>query len=135
MLEMANRSIPTSIREKINVTMRELEVEREKKNRQRSYTKSSAHAEEDNLVGLVRVNLDSHKEHEDAINVKTPGVKITIKEREFSSEKETTGKTLTKITKRLSRSEYIQFKADEEKKNIIKNSALRFIERSKPKPE
>jgi hypothetical protein len=63
MIEMTNRNIPTSVMEKINVTMRELEVEREKRNRQRSYTKSSLHAEDDSLAGLVKVNLDSHKEH------------------------------------------------------------------------
>jgi hypothetical protein len=41
-------------------------------------------------------------------------------------EKET-GKALTKISKRMSKSEYIQFKADEDKKKIIKNANLRFI--------
>lgn len=81
----------------------------------------------DSMFNLVRVNLESHKEIEDAINVKEPGIKITIKEREFNMEKESTRSALTKITRRLSRSEYIQFKADEEKKRLIKNSNMRFI--------
>ena len=50
-------------------------------------------------------------------------------------EKESTRSALTKISRRLSRSEYIQFKADEEKKKIIKNSNMRFIEKTKVKVE
>lgn len=61
MMELASKNVPISVLEKTNVTMRELEAEKEKKNRQRSYTKSSAHAEEESYVGQVKVNLDSHK--------------------------------------------------------------------------
>jgi hypothetical protein len=61
MRELMSQNIPVTINEKLNITLRDIEAEKVKK--KRTYSKGADVVDTEAMVH-VRVNLESHKEHE-----------------------------------------------------------------------
>lgn len=55
MRELMERNVPKLIKEKTNITIRELEAEKEKK--KKNYSKAVPVADMDSMFNLVKVNL------------------------------------------------------------------------------
>lgn len=107
----------------MNITKKDMEEEKRRKGRGSfipSKLKNAGAAEEpvEVISSVIQINPESHKEIEEAIRVIENGIKITVNRNDYSKPKNTPRK-ITNLIKKMTRSEYINFKAEEARRGLI----------------
>lgn len=122
-LEELNKRNVREVKEKVNVTKKDMEDEKRRKGRGSfipSKLKTVVPTEEpvEVMSSVIQINLESHKEIEEAIRVIENGIKITVNRNDYSKSKNTPRK-ITSLIKKMTRSEYSSFKAEEARRGLI----------------